>query len=73
MTKSSKKDVEEGNAPKTEDVPTAYGRYSGSDHVGVNEFKERGKRNGGDRSQRGDRSKEVPGAKEGPKVRKPSP
>jgi hypothetical protein len=69
----SKKDVEEGNAPKNKDVPNAYGRYSASDQVGANEFKNRGTRNGRDRSQRGDRSNEVPGAKEGPRVGKPSP
>jgi len=45
----------------------AYGRYSASDQVGDNAFRERGRASGGGGDHRGDRSDEVPGAREGTK------
>jgi hypothetical protein len=48
-------------------LPNAYGRYSASDQVGDNAFRERGRASGGGEDHRGDRSDEVSGAREGTK------
>jgi hypothetical protein len=61
MTQPTRKDMDK------RDIPNAYGRYSASDQVGDDEFKERGRLRGGDRIHRGDRSNEVPGTYEGSK------
>jgi hypothetical protein len=51
-------------------LPNAYGRYSASDQVGDNAFRERGRAGGGGEDHRGDRSDEVPGTYEGSKGNK---
>lgn len=51
-------------------LPNAYGRYSASDQVGDNAFRERGHARGGGKDHRGDRSDEVPGTYEGSKGNK---
>ena len=51
-------------------LPNAYGRYSASDQVGDNAFRERGHARGGGKDHHGDRSDEVPGTYEGSKGNK---
>jgi hypothetical protein len=61
MSQPTRKDMDK------RDIRNAYGRYSGSDQVSDNEYKNRGRLRGGDKDHRGDRSDEVPGTYEGSK------
>jgi hypothetical protein len=61
MAKSSR------NAAGKRSLPNAYGRYSASDQVRGDAFRERARASGGGEDHRGDRSDEVPGTYEGSK------